>query len=161
MAKTAARQDADDPRRKPDITRLFSYRISVLSRALAREGARLYLGAIGLSLPQWRVISTLGRLGEVGVSAIADQCSMDRGQTSRTIDTLIQAGLIRLQPGIADRRTTLYSLSPEGERRYQAGLPIAMKRQERLLQGFASQDVATFSTMLDAMLARLSRRGRD
>ena len=141
-----------------DHTRLVSYRLSILSRHLAREGGRLYLAAIGLTLPQWRVVSTLGRFGELGATAIADHCAMDRGQTSRTIDSLISAGLIRLQQAVRDRRTTLYSLSSEGERRYASGLPIAFERQARLLAGFTDAEVETFSRMLDRMSERMRAR---
>ena len=76
-----------------DLTRLFSYRVSVLSKLLAREGGAAYLDAIGLVLPQWRVVSTLGMMGELAVTAISDHTMMDRGQTSRTLDQLIAAGL--------------------------------------------------------------------
>lgn len=139
---------------RPDLTRALSYRIAVLSRHLAREAGRLYLDRIGLSLPQWRVLSTLGLFGETGVSQIADHCAMDRGQTSRTIDTLMQAGLVRLRPDVRDGRITLFSLSPEGERRYEAGLPIAFQRQERLLEDFTPEERELFSHMLDRMLRR-------
>jgi DNA-binding MarR family transcriptional regulator len=147
---------ATPPPARPDLTRALSYRVAVLSRHLAREAGRLYLDRIGLTLPQWRVLSTLGLFGESGVSQIADHCAMDRGQTSRTIDTLMQAGLVHLRPDARDGRVTWCSLSPEGERRYEAGLPIAFQRQERLLQDFTPQERELFSRMLDRMIGRFA-----
>jgi DNA-binding MarR family transcriptional regulator len=144
---------------RPDLSRAFSYRIAVLGRHLARDAGRVYLASIGLTMPQWRVISTLGLLGELGVTQIAEHCAMDRGQTSRTIDTLMQAGLVRLRPDVRDGRVTWFSLSPEGERRYEAGLPIAFRRQERLLDGFTAEERALFSDMLDRMIGRFENKG--
>lgn len=86
----------------------------------------------------------------------ADHCAMDRGQTSRTIDTLMQAGLVRLRPDVRDGRVTWFSLSPEGERRHEAGLPIAFQRQERLLQDFTPEERELFSRMLDRMIGRFA-----
>ena len=127
----------------------------MLSRLLARDGGKLYLKELGLTLPQWRVLSTLGIFGEYGVSAIAEHCSMDRGQASRTIDQLIALGLIRLRPDPLDGRGILLSLSNEGESRYAAGIPIAFNRQRKLVSGFKPEEIKAFSHTLDQMIARV------
>ena len=63
-----------------------------------------------------------------------------------------------MRPDIDDGRRTLFSLSPEGEARYRAGMPVALERQRRLLQGFTARQVDDMSAMLDVMIARLSHR---
>lgn len=158
MKKTTQSVARRAPLPAADLTRLFSYRISVLSKLLAREGGAAYLEAIGLALPQWRVVSTLGHMGELAVTAIAEHTMMDRGQTSRTLDQLIAAGLVRMRPDINDGRRTLFSLSSDGEERYRAGMPVALERQKRLLEDFDPREIEDFSAMLDAMIARLSQR---
>src|SRR5688500_14436422 len=105
---------AEQPCRKNGVTRLLSYRISALSRCLAREGAALYSSKLGLTLPEWRVISALGHAGELSVTDISGQIFMDRGQTSRTVDTLLKSGMLRMRPDVKNQRRTLLSLSPDG-----------------------------------------------
>jgi DNA-binding MarR family transcriptional regulator len=135
-----------------DVTQLLSYRVSVLSRQLARAGGSLYLKELGLTLPQWRTLSALGSFGELAVTGVAERTFMDRGQTSRTIDTLTRAGLIRLRPDVRDGRRTLYSLSADGERLYAAGLPLAKERQQRLVEALPPDDAACFSRVLDRLI---------
>ncbi len=160
MVDVAEALEPEFASREDAVARLVSYRISILARYLARDAGRTYQQALSLSVPQWRVVSTLGRFGELSVTAIAEQGFMDRGQTSRTIDSLIAEGLVRLRPDVHDRRATLYSLSPEGEARYAAGIPVALERQKRLLEGFAPEEVEVLDRMLDRLIERLGERER-
>jgi DNA-binding MarR family transcriptional regulator len=137
---------------KNGVTRLLSYRISALSRCLAREGAALYSSKLGLTLPEWRVISALGHSGELSVTDISNEIFMDRGQTSRTVDALLKSGLVRMRPDVKNMRRTLFSLSPNGELLHAAGLPVAKERQQRLLEGFSADEIATFEKVLDRLL---------
>jgi DNA-binding MarR family transcriptional regulator len=145
----------------PEITRLVSYRISALSRGLVREAAAIYEAAIGVTVPEWRLISALGRFGELSVTEAAVETFMDRGQASRTIEALNRAGMLRMRADVKDGRRLLYSLSRDGETKYAAGMTVALRRQERLLEGFAGADVATFVRMLDRMMERLSASGAE
>jgi DNA-binding MarR family transcriptional regulator len=145
----------EKPRRAPPdggITRLLSYRISALSRALAREGAAIYSSKLGLTLPEWRVISALGHAGELSVTDISNRIFMDRGQTSRTVDALLKSGMIRMRPDVKNQRRTLLSLSRDGEALHAAGLPVAQERQERLMEGFSAEEIAVFEGVLDRLL---------
>ena len=139
---------------RPDVTRLLSYRISVLSRCLAREGAGIYSKNRGLTLPEWRVISALGRAGEMSVTDDSNSIFMDRGQTSRTVDALLKSGMLRMRPDVNNGRRVLFSLSPDGEALHAAGLPVARGRQARLLEGIPPQDVEVFERVLDIMMKR-------
>lgn len=137
-----------------DVARLWSYRISALSRCLAREGAAIYAKELQLALPEWRVISALGRFDELSVTDIAKRIFMDRGQSSRTVDALLKSGMIRMRPDVNNGRRTLISLSSDGEALYAAGLPLARERQLRLEEGISAADIAVFDRVLDEMLAR-------
>lgn len=157
--KILAEHSSASPHSGDDVTRLLSYRISVLSRLLAREGAAIYAKRIGLSLPEWRVISTLGHFGEASVTDIAAHTFMDRGQTSRTVDTLMNSGMLRMRPDVGNGRRLLFSLSPDGEALHQAGLPVARQRQQALVEGVAADDLEAFERVLDQMMARYAGDG--
>jgi DNA-binding MarR family transcriptional regulator len=158
--QSAKRRIAESAPAAAGITRLLSYRISALSRALAREGAAIYSSKLGLTLPEWRVISALGHAGELSVTGISNQVFMDRGQTSRTVDALLEAGLVRMRPDVKNLRRTLFSLSPDGEALHAAGLPVAHERQRRLLQGFSAEEIAVFESVLDRLLGLYADNGK-
>ncbi|MCC5986686.1 MAG: winged helix-turn-helix transcriptional regulator [Pararhodobacter sp.] len=139
-----------------DLTRFATYRIYLLSRLLSVDANRFYSARVGLTLAQWRVLSTLGTFGEMSIGGIAEHISMDRGQTSRTIDALTNRGFIRMRPNVKDRRSTLLSLSSEGEALYHAALPLAAERQSHLLDGFSQHEIEVFDRVLDELIARVS-----
>lgn len=160
--ETAVAPDAatgNDPAsgsRAQDLTRFVTYRIHLLSRLLSVDANRFYSAQVGLTLAQWRVLSTLGKFGEMSIGGIAEHISMDRGQTSRTIDALTNLGFIRMRPNVRDRRSTLLSLSGEGEELYHATLPLAAERQRGLLEGFSQREIEAFDRVVDALIARVS-----
>ena len=122
-SNSLARSVAPEAAAAPDpLSRFYTYRIAVLSRLLATEGGRLYMRRFNLTMPQWRVLSTLGHCRELPLSGIAEHILMDRGQASRTVDSMIERGLVRLRPNLKDRRSTLFSLSHEGEDLYARAL---------------------------------------
>jgi len=135
------------------VSRLLSYRISVLARQLARQAGSFYLDKLGLTQPQWRVLSAIGGAGELTVTEVAERTFMDRGQTSRTVDTLVKAGLIRMRPDVRDGRRILFSLSTDGEEKYAAGLPLSQERQSRLTEALEPDEVEVFSRVLDRLIA--------
>ena len=141
-----------------DLTRLVSYRVAVLGRNLARAGGAAYHAALGLNLPQWRVLATLGHFGELPATAIAERAMMARGQTSRTLEALRHAGLLHCGTDAADGRKSLFRLSAAGQARYRDGLVIAEARQARLLDGIDARELARFSAMLDLLVARSNDR---
>ncbi|RBI83776.1 hypothetical protein DRV85_14060 [Rhodosalinus halophilus] len=153
--ETTAGKAAEEREAPSALSRFFTYRISLLSRLLATEGGRRYTKKFNLTMPQWRVVSTLGHFRELPVTGIAERVFMDRAQVSRTIESLVERGLVRMRPNIEDRRSTLFSLSHAGEDLYAAALPAAMERQEELMSGFSPDEIDVFDRMLDELLRRV------
>ena len=84
------------------------------------------LGGMGLSMPKWRILSTLNRLGESSMGLIADFCAIDRTTLTRTVDQLVAAGLVQRKEHPEDRRQMLASLTEAGLAAYHSAMGTAL-----------------------------------
>ena len=85
------------------------------TRAAARTITRFYgeqLRATGLRPSQMEVLVTIAAQGELSISALSAELSMDRTTLTRNLRPLEKRGLVAMSP---DGRTRLARLTPAGE----------------------------------------------
>lgn len=80
------------------------------------------LAGVGLSLLQWQVMSTLHRLGRATMGDVAAFCATDRTTLTRTVDKMVDAGLIQRERDRADRRQVHLDLTDPGRELFLRGL---------------------------------------
>ncbi len=71
------------------------------------------LASRDMSVAEWVVLRILFD-DDVSPSQLAKQVGMTKGAISKVIDRLEAKGLIKIEPGIQDRRSQTVGLSPEG-----------------------------------------------
>lgn len=81
---------------------------------LARVTERA-LGELGLSLPQYRVLSLLDE-GSVAATALADHLAVSRPNVTAIVDGLVERGLVERRTDPVDRRRVRHALTAEGRR---------------------------------------------
>lgn len=81
---------------------------------LARQ-VEIALGAVDLSLPQYRILGILGD-GSSGASALAERLTVSRPTVTAAVDGLVVRGLVVRSPDPRDRRRIHHTLTDEGER---------------------------------------------
>ena len=94
---------------------------------LLREVARLHANSQrervaychGTTLTQCLILTEVGRNGPMTLADLGHRTSLDKGWLSRTVEMLVQQGLLTKALGDADRRTIRIALSPAGQTRYQ------------------------------------------
>jgi DNA-binding MarR family transcriptional regulator len=85
-------------------------------RALEREILRQLegeTGCCGVSLPQCHVLLELA-FGELSLGALADALNLDKSTLSRTVEAMVQEGLVVREPTPTDRRMARLALTPQG-----------------------------------------------
>lgn len=88
--------------------------VAVLFAQVQREG----IACCGTTSTQCSVITELGRGGPMTLAELGRRLGLDKGWTSRTVEALVQEGLLLKEPSATDRRTVIISLTAEGEARY-------------------------------------------
>lgn len=82
------------------------------------------LKAIGLSVPQFDLLSTLTEREGISQSELAERLYVTKGNVSGLVDRLVQAGLVERRAIIGDRRSYALHLTSEGRRLALAGMDI-------------------------------------
>ena len=97
------------------------YRLSVAANRVSRLFARRYFEAFGLSIPEWRVLAIVGRLGTLSPSAVGEATAMDKVKVSRAAASLVARGLARQTQDPQDGRGRLLRLTRRGVAVMEAG----------------------------------------
>ncbi len=83
----------------------------VLSRQLEDKNC-----CCGLTIHQCHPLLEIGRTGETTTVELSRALDLDKSTLSRTIDGLVNAGLVRRNPHPNDRRYTVLTLTGEGRK---------------------------------------------
>src|SRR5690349_5358283 len=80
------------------------------------------LKELGLSIPQFDLLSTLTEREGISQSELAERLYVTKGNVSGLVDRLVQAGLVERRAIAGDRRSYAMHLTPEGRRLAEAGM---------------------------------------
>lgn len=124
---------------------------SAISKATRNIDAAL--GATRFSQTQWRVLITLSERGALSIGELAPATFVESSAVGRAVARMERDGLVMRESDPEDRRITRVSLSPEGRLRMEELKSVVVAEINRLLDGFAEEDVRT----LNAYLLRISQ----
>ena len=130
------------------------YRLNRAAAALSAELSRIYRRDHGLTVPEWRVLATLGQVAEATASGIGRHSAMHKTKVSRAVRALERRRWLVRRTEPTDRRIEHLSLTRAGIAAYsdlapqmlsfEAGLLARMERSERdaVLGGIAALEAA-------------------
>ncbi len=108
------------------------YRLNRLADAVSRELRGVYAEKHGLTIPEWRVLATLGQFGEVTATAIGRHSAMHKAKVSRAVAELENRRWLSRTANPADRREETLCLTALGRKIY-GGIVPDMKSFEAAL----------------------------
>lgn len=130
-----------------DLNRFLPYHLN-------RTGVRLAaafiqeLDRFDLTLPMWRVLAVLWHHGEMKVSDIVVETTIEQSTLSRLLVTMDQRGLITRERSTLDARVVVVGLTPAGREVTRTLIPLALKVERTALKGFSKQEIDTLYAML-------------
>lgn len=133
-----------------------TYQVTVLAQMFGREAARVYSSKWGLSLPQARIMTVLGKLPGMSLRELTDQTQMDKGQISRVVTQMEADGLITRESDKNDGRRLILTLTPSGAKLHDQTIGTAESRQKAILSVLTREELDD----LNATLAKLSNHMR-
>ncbi|MCR9176846.1 MAG: MarR family winged helix-turn-helix transcriptional regulator [Alphaproteobacteria bacterium] len=136
------------------LERFLPYRLSVLSNTVSKAIARLYADRFGITIPEWRVMAVLGRFGPSSAAEICKATAMDKVQVSRALQRLTEDSLVSRRTDKTDRRRSVVAMTTKGRGVYDEIVPLALSREEILLEGLSTDE----KHQLDLLLAKLATR---
>lgn len=136
------------------ITEMMSSRLMVLANLLKRGAILRYKRLAGLSSVEFGLVASLGRRPPMSVVTLAAAVGMDKGQISRALAELVSRKLVARAVNPRDNREVLVSLTRSGLAAHDAVVAGAQARNERLLEGLGSDDVATLLQQIERLTAK-------
>ncbi len=136
-------------------------RVESLARA---KLTRVYLEGAGISMPEWRVLTILTRFSPTTYPALVQRSTMDKGQISLTLRTLVARGWITWDEAAANtgklklrRGGRIVAITSKGRAAIRKVMPDARRAQMRLLSLLPREDRVVLHAMLCKTLAALEQ----
>ena len=133
------------------------YRLSVLTNTVSSNLARVYAEKFDMTIPEWRVMATLGRYPGIAASEVANRTAMDKVRVSRAIGRLKDAGRVTRTVDSGDRRRSALHLTAKGQAIYREIVPLAEAYEVNLIDALNAEEIE----WLDRILNRLQTRAQE
>lgn len=143
-----------DHKTAQDNQRRVSRSVLKLATLIRRSATTTYRREFGLQGNEWRALTLIGDDGPLGHQTLCDLMTLDKGQVSRVVTGLVDAGLVSRR---VEGRHAVLSLAPAGQALHERLTSISFARNERILDGLDAQEVQTLFRCLDAMTANVVR----
>lgn len=127
---------------------------------LMRRGFDERARSIGVTRPQWQVLSLLSRHEGINQGGLAEMLEVEPITLGRMIDRLQEAALVERRPDPADRRAWRLFMTPKGRELIDLMMPLALETLETALDGIDAGQRIQFMAMLDRMRGNLSRKAQ-
>ena len=128
-------------------------------RALEREVARqleIETACCGVTLPQCHALLELSR-GETSLSGLAARLDLDASTLSRTVESLVRAGLVERSVDARDRRAVCLRLTQAGRRKVDSINSGANRYYETLLAPLSEKDRRQAARVIRALADGMRR----
>lgn len=130
--------------------------VSRLFRRRFDERAR----SIGVTRPQWQVLSLLRQYAGCNQGMLAELLEVEPISLGRMIDRLQEAGLVERRADPADRRAWRLFLTEKGDALVEQLRPCARETFDLALDGISEPDQAQLMALLARIRANLLPAGR-
>ena len=113
---------------------------------------------IGVTRPQWQVLSVLRRHEGINQGGLAEILEVEPITVCRMVDRLQEAGLVERRPDPADRRSWRLHLTAKAQDLLQILRPMADEMIETALDGVSERDRQVLRGALDQIRQNLTQR---
>ncbi|MCC2111864.1 MAG: winged helix-turn-helix transcriptional regulator [Hyphomicrobiales bacterium] len=137
------------------------YRLHMLADVVSQALARIYSQRFGLSVPEWRVIATLGQFDETTATTIVSHSRMHKTKVSRAVSALVEKGLVARKSNADDLREAFLRLTDRGWKVYRELIPEALGFAERLTEGLAPAERELLDRLMDRLIQRSAAQLRE
>jgi len=134
-----------------EVQQFLTYRLARTHMRLKAQAIRILKRTTCLTLAQWRVIALLAGTECRNSSDIERQIGMDKGQLSRTIRGLSEAGFVKFKTDVNDHRKSNLKLTPKAQKIYDQTLPLMRKRQSNLLANLDKNEITSIYSALEKL----------
>ncbi|MBN3558747.1 winged helix-turn-helix transcriptional regulator [Sphingomonas yabuuchiae] len=133
------------------------YPFFLINRLASRYNATIEprLRAIGLDIPNWRVLMILGEQAPRGVRDIAEAAVIPLSTMTRIVQRMAAADLVTLTPSAEDARVTMVALTATGESKLAEARMATSPVYQQVITGLSARDFDRLLSLLDRVYRNL------
>jgi DNA-binding MarR family transcriptional regulator len=139
-------EGAEQQQQTSDPLRIWFRFIRLHRRVSAAIGGELK--ALGLSIPQFDLLSTLTEREGLSQQELAERLYVTKGNVSGLVDRLVEAGLVERRPLAGDRRSHALHLTDKGRELATAGIKAQRDYVERTLGRLKGTELAALDRLV-------------
>jgi DNA-binding MarR family transcriptional regulator len=144
-----------------ELRRFLPTRLTNLSNRLARRATRLYGDRFKLSAAECRVLAILGHQGPVSATAVITETAMDKVRVSRSVATLLKAGLVTRETDPRDRRCAVLGLTASGRDLFGQIVPLVQEAEAEIMAALSDAERDALSDALGKIEGYLKQTGSE
>lgn len=156
-AQSSVLHQADGTPNSPlRLEEFLPYRLNLVASEVSQALAEIYGRRFGISIPEWRIMATLGQFQTMTARDIGTHSRMHKTTVSRAVATLEKRQLIARRANRADLREAFLALTDGGQKMYLEIVPLARAFSEALCQSISQEEQKVFDTLLARIQDRLA-----
>ncbi|WP_262029041.1 MarR family winged helix-turn-helix transcriptional regulator [Microvirga sp. Mcv34] len=118
---------------KLQLEHFLPYRLNRIASAVSQDFRSVYGPHHDLTIPEWRVLATLGQFEEMSAKAIGRHSAMHKTKVSRAVRDLEERRWLKRRESEEDRREEILTLTELGRKVYRDIVPKAVAFERRIL----------------------------
>ena len=130
------------------------YRLNVLAETVSQSLAGIYRRRYAISVPEWRIMATLGQFGTMTAKEIGAHSHMHKTKVSRAVASLEHRDFLLRKANARDMRESFLQLTDKGMGAYRQLVPEAHRFIEALVAPLDPADRLVFDRVLEQLAGR-------
>jgi DNA-binding MarR family transcriptional regulator len=131
------------------------YQLNLVASEVSQALAAIYGARFGISVPEWRVLATLGQFEQITAREIGEHSRMHKTTVSRAVVALEKRGCVARRTNTEDMREAFLTLTEAGRAIYLDILPLARRFADELCRGLSESERAQLNTLLSRLSSRI------
>ena len=115
-----------------DCPSCVNFNIRKAMRAVSQHYDKIMAPA-GLRGTQFTILTVLSRMGSLSITELANYLVMDRTTLTRNLKPLEKDGLLKIMPGLEDRRSRRIELTNAGKKAQKFAMPYWQEAQNEMI----------------------------
>jgi len=124
----------------------FPYQLAKLQAIISDSIAEIYTGEFDLSRQEWRILAILANKKLMSAKNIGLKANLEKMPTSRAIKKMLERELLKKANNTQDKRSSLLTLTKQGESLYHQLAPLVLQRERELISVLNKQELAVLKS---------------
>jgi DNA-binding MarR family transcriptional regulator len=132
-----------------DLFRFVPFRLNRLAAEVSAALSGEYQQRLGLDIPEWRVLATLGFRNDACSAQYIAHCTRTHKSTiSRAVTALMRRQLVERVENADDRREFALRLTRKGRALYEQLIPRLLRKEREIMSCLTADERASFALAL-------------